>query len=170
MNVKDSFSPQEWFRVMNGPGRAGLAVIAASPSGLTGLLAETGAISDVIQEMIASHPTTPLLAAMAEAYQHTTSDELKQLQATETAERARNLDETKTQAFEGVRQALWAVSTKATPEDVQAYKTLLLRVAERVAGAAKEGGFLGLGGVQVSDAEKAAIQELRTLVEPSTTP
>jgi pimeloyl-ACP methyl ester carboxylesterase len=36
------------------------------------------------------------------------------------------------------------------------YKAWLLQVADNVAEASKEGGFLGFGGVDVSDAEKAA--------------
>jgi len=34
-------------------------------------------------------------------------------------------------------------------------------VAERAAGASKEGGFLGFGGVRVSDKEQAFIAEVR---------
>ena len=32
MSVKDNFTPDEWFKVMTGPGRAGAAVVAARPS------------------------------------------------------------------------------------------------------------------------------------------
>ncbi|MCD0166739.1 hypothetical protein IHN58_13865, partial [Deinococcus sp. 12RED42] len=46
MSIKDNFTSDEWFKVMTGPGRAGAAVMAASPSGLTGLIAEARAISD----------------------------------------------------------------------------------------------------------------------------
>jgi hypothetical protein len=37
---------------------------------------------------------------------------------------------------------------------------MLNGLASKVAEASKEGGFLGFGGVQVSDAEKAALAEI----------
>jgi hypothetical protein len=46
------------------------------------------------------------------------------------------------------------------PGEAPAFKTWLKHVAERVAEAASEGGFLGFGGVKVSDAEKATIAEV----------
>ncbi|AFZ69051.1 hypothetical protein [Deinococcus peraridilitoris] len=165
MNIPAGFGSEEWFTVLNGPGRAGLAVIAASPSGITGLLAEAGAMADVIREAMRA-PETPLMGALVQAYGHTSRDEYKALReaAGEDAQQPRDLARVKEQALEGVRRALWTVTTKGTPEDVVAYKKLLLDVAQRVAGAAKEGGFLGIGGVQVSEAEKAAIAELRQLL------
>lgn len=44
--------------------------------------------------------------------------------------------------------------------DAPGFKTWLHHIAEGAAEAASEGGFLGFGGVQVSDAEKATLGEL----------
>lgn len=163
--VRERFTPEEWFKVMNGPGRAGLAVIAAGPSGVTGLVAETAAVAQTLQEMIKDAHPTPLLAAMAVAFQQTPPEELRELRAREDQPRARGFDEIRAQALEGVRQAMWLVKAKTSPEDAAAYGRLLLDVGRRVAEAAKEGGFLGIGGVQVSDGEKTALEELRALVQ-----
>ena len=70
-------------------------------------------------------------------------------------------EEIKARAIEGIRQAASVVDAKA-PADAQAYKDWLLHVSENVAEASKEGGFLGFGGVAVSDAEKATLAEIRT--------
>ena len=43
-----------------------------------------------------------------------------------------------------------------------AYKTWLAGIAKAVAEAAPEGGFLGFGGTQVSDAEKATVGDIAT--------
>ena len=43
--------------------------------------------------------------------------------------------------------------------------TWLLKIASRVAEAAKEGGFLGIGGVPVSAAERAALDEITAALE-----
>ena len=42
------------------------------------------------------------------------------------------------------------------PEDAAGFKAWLQQVAHKAAEAGNEGGFLGFGGVAVSDAEKAA--------------
>jgi hypothetical protein len=70
-------------------------------------------------------------------------------------------EDIKARAIEGIRQAASVVDAKA-PADAQAYKDWLLHVSENVAEASKEGGFLGFGGVAVSDAEKATLAEIRT--------
>jgi len=49
---------------------------------------------------------------------------------------------------------------KATPEEIAEYKEWAMLVAENVAKAAKEGGFLGFGGEQISAGEKALFAEL----------
>ena len=46
------------------------------------------------------------------------------------------------------------------PEDAAAFKVWLLQVAQKAAEAGTEGGFLGFGGVAVSDAEKATLAEI----------
>ena len=49
-------------------------------------------------------------------------------------------------------------------EEVEAYRDFLLKVAETVARAHKEGGFLGIGGKEVSESEQAALDEITALV------
>jgi len=46
------------------------------------------------------------------------------------------------------------------PNEAVAFKQLLKTIAEQTAEASKEGGFLGFGGVRVSDAEKASVAEV----------
>ena len=50
----------------------------------------------------------------------------------------------------------------AEPADVDAYKQFILDLAHRVASAKKEGGVLGIGGKEVSEAEQAALDEIST--------
>ncbi len=161
MSVKEHFAEFEWSAVMLGPGRAGLAVVAAAPSGITGVLAELGAMGQVIRDLVARQPKTPLLQAI--------SDDLQQhATPADTGARAqgRNFTEVRDEALQGVRQAMWLVHAKSTPEDVRAYGDLLLDIARRTAEAAREGGFLGFGGEQVNDAERATIADIEALVRP----
>jgi len=67
----------------------------------------------------------------------------------------------KTAVLERVKSTAALVAAKATPAEAQAYKAMLVGVAEQAANASKEGGFLGFGGVRVSDKEQAFIAEVK---------
>lgn len=52
------------------------------------------------------------------------------------------------------------LTDKATAEEATEYKEWAMSVAENVAKAAKEGGFLGIGGVRISDSEKQIFADI----------
>lgn len=62
-------------------------------------------------------------------------------------------------ALENLREVSTILDAKA-PGDAAAYKAWLQAISQKVAEAAKEGGTLGFGGVQVSDAEKLALEDI----------
>jgi len=68
-------------------------------------------------------------------------------------------EEIKAKCIETLRQVAEVVDAKA-PADATAFKTWLRQISQHVAEAAKEGGFLGIGGVAVSEAEKATPTEI----------
>jgi hypothetical protein len=63
-----------------------------------------------------------------------------------------------------VKSAVSLVSAKGSAAEAQAYKDMLVDVAQQAANASKEGGFLGFGGVRVSDKEQAFIAEVSKAV------
>jgi hypothetical protein len=69
-------------------------------------------------------------------------------------------------ALDALRQASAILDAKA-PADAPAFKAWLNAIAAKVAEASKEGGFLGFGGVQVSEAEKATLAEIATALGAS---
>ena len=64
-----------------------------------------------------------------------------------------------------IGEAANLLSRKATPDEVKAYKQMILNVAEKAANASKEGGFLGFGGVQVSNAEQSFLNEVKDALQ-----
>jgi hypothetical protein len=60
----------------------------------------------------------------------------------------------KERGLQHLRDAVAVVERKATPEELEDYRRFVLAVAERVANAHRE------GDQQVSDAERAAIEEI----------
>ena len=148
---ESKFSQDEWQTIRAGPASAGTLVMVSSPSGLTGLVAETQAIALTLRELgLASqsafvrellHPTQAPTAAPREAF--------------------KSLEDAKEQLLNRVRQAAFLVDSRIAAIDALEYKKLMMSVAERTSTAALEGGFLGIGGVQVSEAERGVIEELR---------
>ena len=50
---------------------------------------------------------------------------------------------------------------QASADEVEDYKSFVVSLAQRVAEAHKEGGFLGVGGKEVGEAEQAALEEIK---------
>ena len=65
----------------------------------------------------------------------------------------------RTALLDGCKQAAAAVAQKS-PAEAEEYKRWLVSLAQKTAEAAKEGGFLGIGGTRVSEAESTAVTEL----------
>ena len=158
MAHKSNFSDEEWKAIMASPMMASTAVTLADPNGLWGVLKEgmTGArtvlearndpgANDLIKALVADMETSEGREAAREG-----------LKAELTA---KSPTELKDQALAGLGRVSQILDKKA-PGDAVAFKTWLNGVAERVASAASEGGFLGFGGVKVSDAEKASLSEI----------
>jgi hypothetical protein len=53
------------------------------------------------------------------------------------------------------------LSSKANQNEANEYKEWALSIAENVANAAKEGGFLGFGGERVSEDERAFLGKIK---------
>ena len=72
--------------------------------------------------------------------------------------------EIKAKCIETLRKAGAVVDAKA-PGDAAAFKSWLRQISQHVAEAAKEGGFLGIGGAAVSEAEKATLAEISSALK-----
>ena len=67
----------------------------------------------------------------------------------------------KAAVLERVKQAVTLVAQKASPTETDAYRQMIVAIAGNAANASKEGGFLGFGGVRVSDKEQAFMEEVK---------
>ena len=63
-------------------------------------------------------------------------------------------------ALDACRTLASLIDRKASPEEAEGVKRWLVTIAQRTADAAKEGGFLGVGGTRVSESETEAIREV----------
>jgi len=148
MTTKTEFNAEEWERVVQAPALAGLMVVMADRGG-------------TLRESIA------LGRAYAEARRDGGSELLEQIVATAPQLDPASMgpaDQLREQLPERIREAVRIVEEKATPEEADEYREFVLRLADLVAHAHKEGGVLGIGGKEVSERERAVLDELaRTL-------
>lgn len=158
MADKTSFTPEEWVQLLEAPMLAGMAVSAAEPSGLFGMLKESFATGKLLVQAKSDAGANALVRAVAADYQ--TAEGRKAASEGLKAKLAGGgPSEIKGRALETLRQVAALVTAKA-PADAPAFKAWLEHIAENAAEASSEGGFLGFGGVQVSEAEKATLTEI----------
>ncbi|HXD98990.1 MAG TPA: hypothetical protein VN646_20730 [Candidatus Acidoferrum sp.] len=155
MTTKANFTPEEWNLLRRAPMMAGLVVVAASPSGPVGILQETFAVGKVLAEAKAQSPGELISSLVADL---TTEEGRKAARPADLV--GKSPEQIKSNALDSLRQVGTLLDQKARPEESQAVKRWLHDTGKRVSEAAKEGGFLGLGGTQVSEQEKAALNEL----------
>jgi hypothetical protein len=135
-----------------------MAVTLADPNGLWGTLKEgmasASALMDARRDTGAADLIKAIVAELETSEGRTLARDSFKAQMT-----AKTPAELKAQAIATLTSIAQLVDSKAG-QDAPAFKTWLLGIAERVAAASKEGGFLGFGGVAVSDAEKATLDEI----------
>ena len=158
MADKSSFTPDEWKLLLESVMMAGIAVTTAEPSGLWGLLKESFAGGSALATAKMDPKANMLIKAVVADFEtadgrSTARDGLNEkLAGCKPAE-------IKAKCIETLRQAGGVVDAKA-PGDAAAFKGWLRQSSQHVAEASKEGGFLGIGGVAVSEAEKATLTEI----------
>jgi hypothetical protein len=155
MAEKSAFTKEEWQDLLRAPLMAGLAVAAASPSGLIGALQEASAISKLLVDTKKESGSNSLIDAVVADLMTAEGRE----QAKPQGLFGKPAEVVRKEALAAIQRAAAAAESKSAHE-AQVYKTWLSTVAHRVADASKEGGFLGFGGVQVSEAEESTLRDL----------
>jgi hypothetical protein len=158
MANKQSFTPEEWAKVAESVMLAGLAVTAADPSGLFGTLKESFASVSTLMQAKSDAGASELIKALVADFETSEGRAALRDKLKERFKGAKPADITK-HSIEALAEVGKIVDAKA-PGDAAAFKEWLHGISVKVAEAAKEGGFLGFGGVQVSDAEKATVDQV----------
>ena len=158
MADKSDFTADEWKIVLSSPMLAGMAVTLGEPSGLFGTLKESMASARAMLETRsdpgASNLIKAILADIETSEGRTTAKEGLKSELT-----GKSAAEIKQQIIAKLARLGEIIDAKAGAEG-PGFKAWLKQVAEKVAEAASEGGFLGFGGVKVTDAEKASIADV----------
>jgi hypothetical protein len=160
MSALTDYTQDEIEKLMAAPLLTSMYVMGASLSGPIGLVKEMMAgVDTAMKAGKAAAPGTLLNSLFSEENMKKEQDKMQQ-ETKESTQGAQNMDEAKTKILRDLKSAVYFISTKGSAEEADAFKKLMIEVAEKVANAAKEGGFMGIGGTLVNDAEKTAIAEI----------
>lgn len=140
MTKSADFAPEEWNVVREGPTSAGLIVSTAQRGGT---FREIFAMAKVYAEARSDHGDSELL------------DELVAHKPDVDRTKSHSPAELKEHGLQRIREAVTLVEAKATTQELGEYRDFVISLCERVAGAKSE------GGQEVSDAEGAAIVEIK---------
>ncbi|MDX6667567.1 MAG: hypothetical protein QOK04_947 [Solirubrobacteraceae bacterium] len=139
MTGKADFTAEEWELILEAPPSAGLIVMTADRGGT---FRESFSLAKAYTEARQRHGDSELL------------DEVVSTKPKVDRGGAHSPEELRAQGLAHLRDAVAVIERKATPDELEDYRRFVLTVADRVANAHRE------GGQQVSDAERAAIEEI----------
>lgn len=145
MTQKADFNAEEWSLILEGPPLAALRVIVADRGGT---IRESLSIGKVYAAEQSNDANSELLDAIV-----ADRPELD-------ARRFAKPEEAAGAGMDRLAEALATVERIGTPIEVEDYKRFVYAVADRVARAHKEGGFLGIGGKEISADEQAALEQI----------
>ncbi len=145
MTTKADFNADEWQRITEGPALAGMVVIAAQKGGT---IRESVQMAKAYTEAREHHGDSDLIGELVATPPQLESKEFN------------SAEELRTEGLQRIRDSVAMLESKATPEEVDAYRAFSITVAERAAEAHKSGGFLGIGGERVSADESQALDQV----------
>jgi hypothetical protein len=161
MIQKSDFSAQEWELLRDTPHLVAIAIAVAGGSGLFGSLKEAIAPARTIVQASQGNNTLLREICNREEMKAAQGSLREQFKATEFDTLRENM---RAAAVSNVKSAMELLREKASDEDRKAYQDFVNKIANDVAEAAKEGGFLGFGGERISENEQTLLKDLRTAI------
>ena len=153
MSTKKDYSETEWAAISAAPVAAGLLITLADESNRAGVSKEAIAVGKAVSDS-AQGDAPEIIKVLAESVKSGGRPTLP-----DVPDGAGQQDA----LIDVIKAAITAVEAKS-PGEAESYKAWLASVALRTAAAAKEGGFLGLGGSLVSNKEELALRLLAGLL------
>lgn len=161
MTSKSAFSNEELYTLWKAPYLAALTVMAAQPGGLFSEMIASVRSAIEAREKFQSE----LLQFLLELDSSEADQFGKRIQEEAGKQEQLTLEDVLSQAIGAIRMAVKCLKEKATPQEVEEYREMIIQRAEKIAGAASEGGMFGFGGVKVSENEQQVLDELRLAVK-----
>ncbi len=157
MTVKEQFSTEEWMSLLKAPLMAGMAIALASPNDPIGMVKEVFAATKAVVESGTRPDASELLQAVVAELKAGKNDELKEEMKIDGS----SVEALRAEVASELDKAVTVLNEKASSGDAQDFKQMLMLAAQKAAEAAKEGGFMGIGGEKVNAAEQQALDDLQ---------
>ncbi len=158
MTTKSDYTEQEWEGLLQAPMMAGMYIIVADMS-VTGIAKESAGMLKAIQAQVVPDTARELVGAVVADIVARSSNKQK-LQQPELDKH----QDPKLQIMNILVGYLAVLGEKSTPEEKAGFGSWLLTVAQATAEAGREGGFLSIGSVRVSEKEETALAELKAVL------
>ena len=139
MTSKSDFTTDEWQRILIAPPSAGMIVVTAQRGGS---FRETIAIAKAYVEARQQHGESELL------------DEIVSAKPERDHSHYHSPEELKQHGLQALRDSIALLKTKATPIEVEEYRSFIVTLCHKVAAAHRE------HGKEVSEAEQTAINDI----------
>jgi len=169
MNRLKRYTEDEWHLIAGTPSLIGAAMAGAASSGMgtvKELMASVRSVfegkqmypdNDVIQAIVDKSKSSEQAKESYTAYRDKTMQRIKDNKIT-------NAVQVKELALSDLQQVIELLNKNEIESHIIEYKHWVLNIAQTVAEAAKEGGFLGFGGTRVSEEETIFLKELSQML------
>ena len=159
MTTKKDYTTEEWNQLLESPLQAGFYVIYADPS-ITGMFKERKDLFKAVLEQTIPEGAQELVGSLVADIKEK-SENKEQMPSSDDMSKG-EIEEVMAKMLDFVQGVATLVDAKATSDEAAGFKEWLFNVAKAVSEAAKEGGFMGMGGERVSDNEEAALENLKS--------
>ena len=165
MSLENRFTEDEIFLLSTTPTQIGTVMAFAEGSGL-GTIKERYASSKSFVNGLKDYPDNEIIIGVlpnVHEFKESMSQakEMRQKAMARLKEKGiQSGEQLRAQLIEDSRAVSKLLEEKASAEEAREYKEWAMHIAENVANAAKEGGFLGIGGTRVSEGEVEAFAEI----------
>jgi len=159
MSIDTRLTEEEQFILTNTPYIVGAAMVFSGGSGL-GTIKELYSNAKAFLEGAKKFPDNEIIAGILpnmEDWKEVREQSKKFQEKSKAIFKEKGInspEEMQKYALEEVAKVSKLLEEKATAQEMKEYKEWMLSIAESVAKAAKEGGFLGFGGERISGGEK----------------
>jgi len=166
MNIQEKFSEDDWYLLSSTPAMIGAAMSSAEGSGIVGTVKEMSASMRSTVNALRDYPNSELVQALLKKAENwdeakeKISDYRTRSQERLNTDNIKSKEDLHKQVLADIEKCVSLVQTHCEADEAQIYREWSLKIANNVAKAAKEGGFMGFGGVEVSDSEKALLSKI----------
>lgn len=165
MSFEERFTEEEVFLLSTTPTQIGTVMVFAEGSGL-GTVKEMYASSKSFANGLKAYPNNEIIIGVLPNMEDLKGSlgkakEMRNKAIARLKEKGiKTSEDLRAQLIKDSRKVATILEQKASAEEASEYKEWAMSIAENVAKAAKEGGFLGIGGTRVSDSEIEAFAQI----------